>query len=88
MEVDVSTAESPEWLASLDSKFHPVMLRLLERPSWSRMEFEAVAREHHLMPLSVHDAINEWADEHLGDFLLEGDDPISIHRNLIPALTR
>ena len=35
------------------------------------------------MPLDAQDAINEWSDEHLGDFLLEGDDPILIHKTLI-----
>ena len=35
------------------------------------------------MPLSIQDVINEWADELLGDFLLEGEDPILIRRELI-----
>jgi hypothetical protein len=35
------------------------------------------------MPLSIHDVINEWADGSLGDFLLEGEDPVVIRRDLI-----
>jgi hypothetical protein len=35
------------------------------------------------MPLRIQDVINEWADESLGDFLLEGEDPVIIRRKLI-----
>jgi hypothetical protein len=34
--------------------------------------------------LDAFDAINGWADENLGDFLLEGDDTILVHKELIP----
>lgn len=67
----------------LDAAFHPVLERLLARESWPRSEFHALAGEFHLMPLSIHDVINEWADESLGDFLLEGEDPILIRWELI-----
>jgi hypothetical protein len=35
------------------------------------------------MPLSVRDAINEWADQQFGDYLLDGDDPIIVRRALL-----
>jgi tellurite resistance protein len=69
-------------LESLDAKLHPVIQRLAARDEWSRADFESVAREHQLMPLSVFDGINEWADQQLGDFLLEGEDSITVHRAL------
>ena len=69
--------------AGLDTAFHPILERLLARDSWPRSDFHALAGEFHLMPLSLHDVINEWADESLGDFLLEGEDPIIIRRELI-----
>lgn len=92
MPIAVSTATEPvrgrpalpgAGFAGLDPAFHPVLERLLAKDSWPGSEFHALAVEFHLMPLSIHDVINEWADESLGDFLLEGEDPIVIHRELI-----
>jgi hypothetical protein len=78
-----SAASPPASFAGLDAAFHPVLDRLLAKESWPRSEFHALAGEFHLMPLSIHDVINEWADESLGDFLLEGEDPILVRRELI-----
>ncbi|MGA3267882.1 MAG: TerB N-terminal domain-containing protein [Verrucomicrobiota bacterium] len=74
---------APEWLKSLEPKYQPVLLHLLERASWSRMEFGELAKKSGLMPLDAFDAINGWADENLGDFLLEGEDTILIRKQLI-----
>lgn len=70
-------------LQSLDAQFHAIAQRLASRDTWPRNEFDALAREHQLMPLSVFDRINEWADQQLGDFLLEGEDSITVHRSLL-----
>ena len=70
-------------LESLDTKFHAIAQRLASRDTWTRSEFHALARDRQLMPLSVFDGINEWADQQLGDFLLEGEDSISVHRSLL-----
>jgi hypothetical protein len=68
----------------LEPKYHPVLLHLLERDSWPRADFDVLAKKFQLMPLDAFDAINGWADENLGDFLLEGDDTILVHKELIP----
>lgn len=67
----------------LDASLRPIFNRLLTRDSWPRTEFQILADEFHLMPLGIYDSINEWADEKLGDFILEGEDPINIRRELI-----
>lgn len=74
-----------EKLNALDCRFHPVLLHLAGRSTWTRAEFDAVARQHGQMPHGVLDTLNEWADEHLGDFLLEGEDPITFHRQLLAS---
>jgi len=80
---DVITTILQDKLQSLDAKWHPIVQRLAARDSWSRTEFDSLAREHQFMPLSVLDAVNEWADQHLGDFLLEGEDSITVRRSLL-----
>jgi hypothetical protein len=35
------------------------------------------------MPLCIRDTLNEWADEALGDFILEGEDPVVVRRELM-----
>ena len=37
----------------------------------SQDDFTGLARKHNLMPRAAFDDINSWADEELGDFLLE-----------------
>jgi tellurite resistance protein len=76
-------ANSPAAFDGLDAKFHRIVQQLAGRDSWRRTEFDAVAREHQLMTLNVIDALNEWSDQYLGDFLLEGEDPIIVHRPLL-----
>jgi len=83
-ELRVPSSTEPEWLNSLELKYHPVLLHLLERDSWARADFETLAKKFQLMPLDAFDAINGWADDNLGDFLLEGDDTILVHKQLIP----
>ena len=80
---DGGASPTADEFIGLDPAFQPVLERLLARDSWPRTEFHALASEFHLMPLSIQDVINEWADESLGDFLLEGEDPVVIRRELI-----
>jgi uncharacterized tellurite resistance protein B-like protein len=56
----------------------PLLAKLIERPEWSRVEFETVAAECRLMPDGAIDVLNEAAFEHAGGPLLEGDDPIFV----------
>lgn len=72
-------------LEGLEARFCPIIQRLIERETWKRAEFDALARENQLMPLSVLDVLNEWSDERLGDFLLEGEDPIIVRRDLLKS---
>jgi hypothetical protein len=53
------------------------------RDSWPQKDFKSLADEFHFMPLNIRDTLNEWADEALGDFILDGEDPVVIRRELI-----
>lgn len=70
-------------LAGLDLRFHGVVTELFGRAQWPMSEFSSLVARHHLMPTGVIDTLNSWSDEHLGDFVLEGDDPISIRFDLL-----
>ncbi len=70
-------------LTGLDASLHAVVGQLLQQESWTKAAFDALAKSFHLMPLGLYDSINEWADEALGDFLLEGEDPILVRKELI-----
>lgn len=73
------------WVDGLDSKFIPFVVKLVSKERWAKSDFESVASEFHLMPNAAYDAINEWSDEFLGDFLLRDDDPIYMNLELIPS---
>jgi hypothetical protein len=75
--------QCPWDLAGLDPRFHGVAVELFARVQWPMAEFAALVDRHHLMPAGVIDALNSWSDEHLGDFVLEGDDPITIRSDLL-----
>lgn len=77
-------SHTPDWMEDLDARYHSGLLRLLSEPS---PDLPAIAKDYHLMPGDLLDGINTWADEALGDFLLEiGDNGIvNISRELIPT---
>lgn len=63
------------WTASPHGK---LLARLIERPVWTRQEFDAVAAELRLLPDGAIDALNETAFDRAGGPVLEGDDPIHV----------
>ena len=76
-------APPPPRFNGLDAAFHPILEQLLTRDSWPVDDFDALAREFHFMPGKICETINEWSDEALGEFILDGDDPVVIRRELI-----
>jgi uncharacterized tellurite resistance protein B-like protein len=55
----------------LEPRYHTALASLLARPSWPKTEFDDLARHHGLMPSSLFDVLNEWAQERLGDLIIE-----------------
>jgi uncharacterized tellurite resistance protein B-like protein len=78
------SAAVPEGKAS--SPHNMLLSRLLERPEWSRAEFESVAGEFKLLPDGAIDKLNEAAFEHSGGPVIEGEDPIYIDTTLAQEL--
>ena len=80
----ISALPKSDWeLTGLDPRLHRVVIELFARAQWPMTDFSVLVARHHLMPAGLIDAVNSWSDEHLGDFVLEGDDPISIRFDLL-----
>lgn len=61
----------PETIPALDPKYFMILHELINSKEVSQEEFTILAKKYNLMPRAAFDDINSWADEELGDFLLE-----------------
>jgi uncharacterized tellurite resistance protein B-like protein len=80
---NVGTQLDQPWLSTLDTKYHQALAELVILQEWNKEEFQALARKHGLMPDGFIDIINSWADEHLGDFLIEEGASIKVNKQLL-----
>ena len=69
---------------ALNPNYLPLYQKLIAQSQWSKADFIKLAAKSNLMPVAVTDVINAWADDALGDFLIEGEDPVTIHTELLP----
>lgn len=76
----------PEWMAGIPARYHIALVFLLRYDELAPSRFDELAAKHHLMPDDLFNAVNSWADETLGDFLLERTDPIRIYRALLSSI--
>ncbi len=70
-QTDIDLPFPPETLPSLDVKYFSMLYDIMKSEQLSQDDFTDLARKHDLMPRAAFDDINSWADEELGDFLLE-----------------
>jgi uncharacterized tellurite resistance protein B-like protein len=77
-------SEPVAWLVGLDKRYHAALLTLVSHDEISTADFDAIAAKHHLLPDDLLNSVNTWADETLGDFLLEPGENVRIFRNLLP----
>jgi uncharacterized tellurite resistance protein B-like protein len=68
---DMDLPFPPETIPSLDAKYLLMLHDIMKSNELSQDDFTGLARKHNLMPRATFDDINAWADEELGDFLLE-----------------
>jgi tellurite resistance protein len=80
-------SDQVEWLRELEPRYRAAVLALLRHDEITSHDFDCLAAAHHLMPDDLFNAVNTWADNTLGDFLLERGENIRIFRNLVPDLT-
>lgn len=65
-----------------------LVVQLLQRSSWSRVEFDVAARTLGLMPDGALETINEWGHDRLGGELVEDGDPLVVDRELMRSVER
>ena len=68
----------------LDDAHQDLLDHLLTKSSWSSAEIDAYCQPIGLLQDGALEAINEAAFEHLGDALIELDEPILIYHDLLP----
>jgi hypothetical protein len=81
------TSRPCKWLDGLEPRYHSAVLHMTQHDEITTADFDHIAEEHHLMPDDLFNSVNEWADETLGDFLLERGENVRIFRNLLPDIT-
>lgn len=69
----------------LDVNYLGIYQELIAKPQWTKADYVQLAGKYKLMPVAVMDVINGWAEDALGDFLIQGDDPVIIQTELLPA---
>jgi tellurite resistance protein len=67
---------------ALSPNYLPIYQELITQSQWTKADFNNLAAKYNLMPVAITDVINAWSDDALGDFLIEGEDPVTIHTEL------
>jgi uncharacterized tellurite resistance protein B-like protein len=84
-----SSKSFPEWMETLDAAYRPTLDAILaEGETLASARLDEISETQHLLPIAVIDTINSWADEELGDFLLEGSEGgnFTIYREILPEI--
>jgi hypothetical protein len=76
-----TTEESP--CPDLPTRYQPVLQALLDQADWERPAFVALVRRHRLMPADTIAAINAWAEDSLGDLLIEDNGSLHVNMNVV-----
>ena len=69
---------SSDSIMKLDDRYYSILYEVLHMSDVKFEEFENLVRTNGCMPEAAIEEINTWADEELGDFLLERQNGIII----------
>ena len=86
VQVPSATEQVPEWVTGIGARYRIALVCLVAHDEIDARSFDELAEKHHLMADDLFNAVNSWADEKLGDFLLERSDPIRIYRDLLSSI--
>lgn len=78
-------ATQSELFDGLEQRYGAFLSEILQRASWSKDDFEHLARDASLMPGAAKEAINNWALDRFDELMIEGDDELDINSHLLPT---
>nr|WP_280924900.1 MULTISPECIES: TerB N-terminal domain-containing protein [unclassified Ciceribacter] len=84
LETPVEATQS-ELFEGLEQRYGAFLSEILQRASWSKDDFEHLARDASLMPGAAKEAINDWALDRFDELMIEGDDELDINSHLLPT---
>lgn len=68
---------------ALEPRLAGLLRALLKKQSWSRVDFDRLAREHQLMPGAALEGINSWSFYEYDECPLEDGDPIVVNGDVL-----
>jgi uncharacterized tellurite resistance protein B-like protein len=82
--VSIQPTKQVTWLSGLAERYQNAVVKLISFDEVTTQDFDRIAAEAHLTPEDLLNSVNAWADDALGDFLLERKENVRIFRNLLP----
>ncbi|WP_155947820.1 TerB N-terminal domain-containing protein [Rhizobium sp. 2MFCol3.1] len=73
-----------ELFEGLEQRYGAFLAEILQRSTWSKDDFEHLARDASLMAGAAKEAINDWSLDRFDELMIEGDDELDINRHLLP----
>ena len=67
----------------LDNRHGDLLTELLKAETWTRSDFERLARQFDLMPDGALEILNEWALEAFDETLIEEGEPLAVNREVL-----
>ena len=82
---EATVSDAPSWMEGLEDRYQAALSEILQHGEITRDQLSEIAKKHHAMPVDLVDTINAWADESLGDFLIEDEgDRFVLYLDLVP----
>jgi len=86
LKVQKTSPSDHDSIEYLQPRYVLILEELLTAEVWTRDEFVHLVQCHHCMPQATIEAINVWAEEKLGDFILEDNqDVVKVDQSLITS---
>jgi hypothetical protein len=73
-------------VAGLDAPHSKLLRQLAEQPSWSRSDFDQLASQFGLLPDAAMERLNDVALDTADDFILDGDEQLTVNPHTLQEM--